>query len=374
MSQNELEKARQEINRIDDTILDALEERMQIAEQVARYKMQHGLPVLDPQREQAVIDNRSARARRAELPEGTAELFRVIMAMSRARQEELLAVLARDRHRDRIVAAYQGVPGAHSHLALQRMLGTDVEAQSYETFEAVFAAVESGDAAYGVLPIENSYAGSVLQVYDLLGKYAVHIVGERSVPIRHALCAVPGASMDTIAAVYSHEQALEQCQQFFRDHPGIRPHPFYNTAGAAQFVAQQADPTLAAISSAHAAAIYGLDVLMTDLETSKDNTTRFLLIAARPYVGRDANKALVRFTLAHAPGTLAQAMTHFASHGLNMTKIESRPVHDRNFEYAFYVDFEGAGVGPLVRRAIEDDSTVFADLHVLGIYKKERAQ
>lgn len=373
MEQNELDKARQDINRVDDMILDALEERMQVAERVARYKVEHGLPILDPQREQAVIDNRTARANRAGLPDGTDELFRVIMAMSRARQEQLLAVLAEHRTPERLVAAYQGVPGAHSHFALQRMLGAGIETQHYETFEAVFAAVERGDAAYGVLPIENSYAGSVLQVYDLLGRYAVHIIGERSVPIRHALCAAPGASMETIRTVYSHEQALEQCARFFREHPNIEPRPYYNTAGAAQFVSEQDAPEFAAISSTHAAAIYGLDVLMTDLESSSENTTRFILIASRPYVGRDANKALVRFTLAHAPGTLAQAMTHFSSYGLNMTKIESRPVHERNFEYAFYVDFEGAGVGPLVRRAIEEDSTLFADLHVLGIYKKDRS-
>lgn len=370
---NELELVRQDINRIDNAILDALEERIQLADRVARYKMQHELPILDPRREQSIIESCSARARDAGLPEGTADLFRIIMRMSRERQEQVLISLAADSANGEVIAAYQGVPGANSHLALQSMLGEDIQTRAYETFEGVFAAVEGGEAAYGVLPIENSYTGSVLQVYDLLGRYAVYIVGERSIPIRHSLSVLPGTAMEDIRAVYSHEQALGQCAQFFREHTQIEARPFYNTAGAAQFVAQKKDPTLAALANEHAAATYGLEVLLAEVETSKENETRFLLIAARPYRGRDANKALVRFTLAHTPGSLAQALTHFASYGLNMAKIESRPVHHRNFEYVFYADFEGPGVGPLVRRAIEEDSVLFSDTRILGVYRKDRS-
>lgn len=374
MSENDLEKARKDINRIDEQILDALEERMEVAGRVARYKMRHALPVLDPQREQAVIDNRTARAQAAGLPAGTAELFRIIMRMSRSRQEEILAQLAAEKELGTAKAAYQGVPGANSHLALVRFLGEDIEAIHFDTFEDVFQAVESGSAAYGVLPIENSFTGSVLQVYDLLGQYAVYVVGERSLPISHALVGVPGASLANIRTVLSHEQALAQCARFFKDHPQISGQPYYNTAGAAKFVSEQKDPQTAALANPYAAHIYGLRVLIPEAATSPNNTTRFILISARPYGGSDANKALVRFTLAHAPGTLAQALSHFASYGLNMAKIESRPVHERNFEYAFYADFEGPGVAPLIHRAVEGDASIFADLRILGIYRKQKTE
>lgn len=370
MSENELEQARLRINRIDDQILEALDTRMRVAEDVARYKAAHRLPILDAAREQEVMRDRVERSRERGLPEGAEELFRIILRMSRERQDRVMHELSGDSEDAPIRAGYQGVPGANSHLALQNMLGESIDAQSFASFEDVFAAVQNGDVAYGILPVENSYTGSVMQVYDLLGKYDVQIIGECSLPIRHALAAVPGACLEDIAAVYSHEQALRQCAEFFGEYPKIEARPFYNTAGAAQYVAEQNDASVAAICNEHAAKTYGLEVLLSDIEASQHNTTRFLLIAAQPYHGSDATRALLRFTLAHEPGSLAQALTHFASYGLNMTKIESRPAVDRNFEYVFYVDFEGVGVGAMVLRALEGAAPLFADVSILGVYPK----
>lgn len=368
---SELEHAREEIDRLDSKIIDAIAERMDVAGRVAQYKLEHDMPVLDAAREQAVIDDRKAQARSFGLPDGTEELFRTIIRMSRERQEQMLERYAAERSSEMPGAAYQGVPGANSHLALVQFLGEEAAAQNCDTFEDVFQAVESGEVMYGVLPIENSFAGSVTQVYDLLGRHDVHIAGERSVHVNHALMGLPGTRIEDIRTVYSHEQALEQCAGFLASHPGIEPRTYYNTAGAAKFVAGQKDSSVAAFANEHAARIYGLDILVPEAATSPDNTTRFILISARPYQGRDANKAALRFTLAHAPGSLAHALGHFASYGLNMIKIESRPVRDRSFEYAFYADFEGPDVGRILRRALDDDTTLLADSRILGVYRKQ---
>ena len=360
---NELTEARQRIDQLDRKLLELISERMEVAEDVAAYKDEHGLPVLDEQREQQLIEDRAIRAADLGLPEGTGELFQILLRMSRARQQEMLGKAGVPRK-----AAFQGVRGANSHMALVRFVGEEMESIACSTFEEVFQRVSSSEAAYGVLPIENSFAGSVVQVLDLLSAYDVHVVGEKSLPIDHMLASVPGADLTTIRKVYSHEQAIAQCAAFFHENPQMEPKPFYNTAGAAEFVAQSADPARAALCSEYAAELYGLQILEPFVNSSRDNTTRFILVASKPYSGKDANKACLTFSLAHQSGPLARALTHFSAHGLNMVKIESRPLKDRNFEYRFYVDFEGSGVREKLDAAIQEDSTLFSDLRVLGAY------
>lgn len=360
---SELTEARQKIDALDRRLLELISERMEVAEAVAAYKNEHGLPVLDEQREQQLIEDRATRAATLGLPDGTDALFEVLLRMSRARQEETIGRAGTPRQ-----AAFQGVRGANSHMALVRFLGEEMESVACSTFEDVFRKVAAGEVAYGVLPIENSFAGSVVQVLDLLYSYSVYIVGEKSLPIDHMLAAVPGADLTTIRKVYSHEQAIAQCASFFAENPQMEPHPFYNTAGAAEFVAGSGDPAKAALCSEYAADLYGLQILEPSVNSSRDNTTRFLLLADKPYSGSDANKASLTFTLAHQSGTLARALTHFSQHGLDMVKIESRPLPDRNFEYRFFVDFEGAGVRDKLERAIREESVLFRDLRVLGAY------
>lgn len=362
----DLEKARQRIDETDRKLLDLLAERMQIAEDVAAYKTAHGLPVLDEVREQRVLQDRTAAAQQRGLPDGIHDVFRAIMRMSRQYQRDLLVRESQPGRR----AAFQGVPGANSHLALVEFLGDNIDAMACETFEEVFRAVERGEAAYGVMPIENSFAGSVVQVYDLLAAFEVFIIAEKQLRIDHMLVGLPGTELEDIHTVYSHEQALAQCSEFFRAHPQIVQHPYYNTAGAAKFVSEQQDQSCAALANSCAAQLYDLEILEETVNTSRENTTRFILIASQPYRGTDANKATVTFRLAHQPGALAEALTHFASHGLNMVKIESRPLRDRNFEYNFYVDFEGREVRPKLERAIQEDSLLFSDIRILGVFKK----
>lgn len=362
---NELTDARQRIDAVDRELLALVQKRMAIAEDVAAYKQQHGLPVLDEQREQQVIAERAARAAALGLPEGSEDLFRTLIRMSRLRQEETIQQADVPRR-----AAFQGVKGANSHMAVAAFLGEEMEGLPVPTFENVFESVASGESAYGVLPVENSYAGSVVQVLDLLQAYDVYVVGEKSLPIDHALCALPGTDFDDIRTVYSHEQALAQCREFFREHPQMEEQPFFNTAGAAEYVSGSGDHTKAALCNTYAARLYGLDVLVPSANTSRDNTTRFILIASRPYGGSDADKASVTFSLAHRPGSLAQALAHFSAHGLNMVKIESRPLKERNFEYRFYCDFEGDGVRDRLEAAIRAGNVLFSDIRVLGAYVK----
>lgn len=362
---NKLAEARHRIDAVDKQLLELIRERMDIAEDVAVYKSEHGLPVLDERREQQVVDDRVGRAAGLGLPEGAGDVFRTLIRMSRERQEEMIGRSDAPRR-----AAFQGVRGANSHLALVRFLGGDMESASYATFEEVFEAVSSGEAVYGVLPIENSFAGSVVQVLDLLQTHDVHIIGEKSLPIDHMLAALPGTDVNCLRTVYSHEQAIAQCASFFRDNPQIEAQPYYNTAGAAEYVAASGDPTKAALCNEYAAQLYGLEILQPSVNTSRDNTTRFILIAAKPYAGGDADKASVSFGLAHQPGSLAQALTHFSAHGLNMVKIESRPLKDRSFEYRFYCDFEGAGVRDRLEEAIKAESVLFSDVRLLGAYVK----
>lgn len=362
---DKLAEARQRIDAVDRQLLDLIRERMDIAEDVAAYKNEHGLPVLDERREQQVVDDRVGRAAGLGLSPDVEDVFRTLLRMSRERQEMLLGRTDVPRQ-----AAFQGVRGANSHLALVKFLGAEMDSTPYATFEEVFQAVSSGEAVYGVLPIENSFAGSVVQVLDLLQAYDVHIIGEKSLPIDHMLAALPGTELDCIRTVYSHEQAIAQCSSFFRDNPQIEAHPFYNTAGAAEFVAESQDPTMAALCNEHAAQLYGLEILQPSVNSSRDNTTRFILISAKPYAGPDADKASLSFGLAHQPGSLAQALTHFSAHGLNMVKIESRPLKDRNFEYRFYCDFEGAGVRDKLEAAIRAENVLFSDVRLLGAYVK----
>lgn len=363
---SELEAARQRIDEVDRKLLDLIAERMHIAEDVAAYKRAHGLPVLDEVREQRVLSDRAFAAANRGLPDGIQDVFRAIMRMSRRYQRDLAAETAAAGRR----AAFQGVPGANSHMALREFLGDNIETEACETFEDVFRAVESGQAAYGVLPIENSFAGSVIQVYDLLNAFEVFIIAEKHLRIDHLLIGQPEARIEDIRVVYSHEQALAQCSDYFRAHPQMEQRTWYNTAGAAKYVSEQGDISCGALANACAAELYGLTVLDAAVTNSTENTTRFILIAARPYSGRDANKAVVSFRLAHHPGALAEVLTHFAAHGLNMVKIESRPLRDRNFEYNFYVDFEGRDVRPKLEQAVKEESLLFSDFRILGVFAK----
>ncbi|MGL6175259.1 MAG: prephenate dehydratase [Cellulosilyticaceae bacterium] len=237
---------------------------------------------------------------------------------------------------------FQGVPGSFSEAAtLGFFKGIDYTYRCYTTFEQVLQAVSQGEVAYGVLPIENSFTGEVLEVYDLLNAYNLHVIGEQVVKVEHSLLGIKGASIDTVTQVYSHPQALSQCNQFLSEHEAFKSVPYHNTAMATQYVAQAKDAHKAAIGSKRAAHLYGLDILEEDIANTKDNYTRFIVIGKYIQIDEKCDKVSIVFTTKHESGALYSVLSHFAYNGVNLLKIHSRPRRNKSWHYIFFVDLEG---------------------------------
>jgi prephenate dehydratase len=270
-------------------------------------------------------------------------------------------------------AAFQGIHGAYSELAVRQMLGRKVTTLPCATFEDVFDAVERGRADRGVIPIENSLAGSIHENYDLLLARRLHIVGETHLRVEHVLLAHPRATLAGIRTVRSHPQALAQCNAFFRAHRRLRPEPFFDTAGAAESVAREGDRAVAAIAGSHAAKLYGLRILKRNIGNAGNNFTRFLAIARSPWKGRRGTrtKSSIAFTpAANRPGILFHILGVFALRDIDLLKIESRPDPRTPFEYLFYIDLAGSPAEPRVERALEHLREVVSHLRVLGTYER----
>lgn len=368
---NELEGLRKQIDQIDQTIVHAFEQRLQLAEKVADYKIKNNMAVLDSAREKELLKKREAMLQDASLKKDVRHLFELLMNISRNRQQGIIDENQQKCRMDATgVVGYQGVKGAYSEQALDQYFSADVTKKAFASFDEVFSAIDLGEIEYGVVPIENSYAGSVAQVYDLFHEHALYIVGEFLLKIEHALLGIPGSQLYKIKRVYSHEQGLAQCADFLKEHKNWELYPYYNTAASAQLVFEQQDESLAAIASKYAAEAFNLEVLQDNISSSGENTTRFVILKKTPYQGLDANKASVCFTLEHKTGSLARVLNIFAEYGLNMVKIESRPMRLRNFEYLFYVDFEGEEVAAKVEEAKKKAQGLFSEYRLLGSYRK----
>ena len=333
----DLSACRAEIDAIDAQLVALFEQRMRVSRDVVRYKHAHHMDILDASREQAVLASRAAQVSEDALRQPATELFREIMRLSREEQRRCLDELCSGRR-----VAYSGVPGAFGESAVIAFFGEDCERVSMRTFEEVFSAVAGGEVKYGVVPVENSSSGAINDVYDLMGRYSCHIVGEQLVRVEHCLLGVPGAKLEDIAAVYSHEQGFAQCPVFLAQHPDWVTTPYFNTAIAAQHVAQMGDVRCAAIASRLAARHYGLDVLVPDIHSFDSNHTRFLVVSSSPTAIGVPDKATLTFTVRHERGTLMRALSSFVALGMNLTHIESRPLHESNWEYRFYVDLTGS--------------------------------
>ena len=278
-------------------------------------------------------------------------------------------------HVDGAVVAYQGERGAYGERAIRHWFTGDVKALPVPEFPNVFEAVLEGRAAFGIVPIENSLTGSIHQNYDLLLQYPdIRIVGEQKIRIEHNLIALPQAKVEDIRRVYSHPQGLAQCSRFLDEHPRWERVAFYDTAGAARFVAEKASPENAAIASAEAAAVYGLSVLRQGLETNVQNYTRFFVIAREADMPaatspREKGKASLSFSVADQPGALFKALQVLAEQGLNMKKLESRPILGKPWQYLFYIDVDLPADPAVLERCVEKLSAVTEDLRVLGTYR-----
>ena len=328
-----LQEARMMINDIDSRMASLFVQRMRAAEMVAQYKKTNGMPIYDAEREEAVIRNGSARVEDEILREYYIDFMRNTMAVSRRYQHRLLQGMK---------VAYSGTEGAFAHIASHKLF-PDAEKLAYGDFKAAYDAVVSGDCDAAVLPLENSYAGEVGQVTDLMFSGPLYVNHIMPLSITHDLLAVEGATMDSVKTVVSHPQALAQCDDFIRAH-GYAQLPYTNTALAAQYVAERNDPTVAAIASGDSAARYGLKPLAEAINHSQVNTTRFAVFSKSENrnVGRQhgAHFILV-FTVRNEAGSLAQALNIIGAHGFNMRTLRSRPMGELLWQYYFYVEAEG---------------------------------
>ncbi len=264
---------------------------------------------------------------------------------------------------------FHGEPGSFSEMAAIDFFGEGVRAGGQRQFEDSFQAVTSGRADYAVLPIENSSTGAIRQVYDLLAKYDCFIVGETSVRVSQNLAAVPGTSLDQIRTVYSHEQGLFQCEEFLNAHPDWRRIPQSDTAGSAKLVAEKKDPSRAAICSERAASIYGLEILAPAINSNSLNTTRFVVVSPKMELRPGRDKIIISLKTRHESGSLHEVLTIFTVRGLNLVRLESRPIPGHNWEYMFFIEFTGdltgTGMDDVVRLLSESTS----ELRIYGNIK-----
>lgn len=374
----DLLELRDEIDSIDTEIVALFERRMGISQEVAEYKISVGKPVFDKEREQSKLKNLSEKVHTDFLKMGVQELFEQIMSISRKRQYQLLTehgkieqtefseVEKLDYKNAKIV--FQGTEGAYSQLALKEYFGDNTDSWHVDTWRDAMEAIKKGEADYAVLPIENSSAGIVSENYDLLVEYDNCIVGEQIIKIDHALLALHGATKEDITDIYSHPQALMQCGKYLESHREWEKHSYKNTAMASQKVKEDGKLHKAAIGSKLNADIYALQVLEEAIQDNKNNYTRFIIVTGKKVFEKDAKKISICFEIPHESGSLYHKLSHFIYNGLNMNKIESRPVPDKTWEYRFFVDFEGNLNDAAVQNALRGLKEETTRLKILGNY------
>lgn len=379
---DDLQTLRRDIDAIDRQLVELFRQRMDVTRKVGEYKRSQGVPVLDQERERQVLQNKGELAGE-ELRPAVVTLYQTIMALSRRQQRDLMGQgldnpglrrwqKAQDNQRPPVAAprvVYQGVPGAYSEQAALNFFGEGTGTAGLEQFEDCFLALREGRADYAVLPIENSSTGAIRQIYDLLTQYECYVVGETTVRVEHCLMAPKGAALNTITHVYSHEQGLFQCERYLNAHPNWKQVPQADTAGSAQMVADSGDITKAAICSARAAELYGLTILARAINHNSHNTTRFVVVSPRLELRPGADKISTLFVLPHEAGSLHEVLTVFAVHGLNMVKLESRPLPEQSWQYMFFLEFTGAPDDPAVSDVLHELAQTTGEFRVLGWFQ-----
>ena len=343
----DLSEIRRDIDEIDSQLIDLFKRRMDCAKEVGYYKKERGIPILNQQREDEILAE--VQEKGGEHGAAARLLFTDILELSRALQHNIIGsgqalrqkiTSAREMPAAKgITVAYQGIKGANSYEALRRLF-PEADPICRKTFEDVFNAVDSGKATFGILPVENSTAGSVSAVYDLILKHRFYIVGALDMRVEHCLAGLKQATLEDIEIVWSHPQALSQCERYITKHE-LTAVPKANTAVAARDAAKEKRLNVAAICTPEAAHEYGLQIFERGLQDDPYNTTRFIVISKELYIAPDANKISLCFSLPHVKGSLYNLLCRFNSLGLNLTKIESRPAKGKDFEYLFYLDFTG---------------------------------
>lgn len=370
----DLTEIRAEIDKIDNELIELFKRRMDCSKAVGLYKKENNIAVLNQTRENEILD--VVEKKGGEYGSHARLLFSNIMELSRSLQhnivgsgkklrEDIVNVDSKMRTSD-VKVGYQGIKGANGHEATLRLF-PDCETVNYKTFSDVFNAVDTGEVAYGVLPVENSTAGSVSAVYDLILKHRFYIVNALDLPIDYCLAGLKQSEFSDIEKVWSHPQSISQCANYIAKN-NFEATPFENTAVAAREVAREKRLNVAAICSYKAAEEYGLKILDDHLQDDKDNTTRFIVISKTLCISENANKISLCFSLPHVTGSLYGLLCRFNSLGLNLTKIESRPRKGKEFEYLFYLDFAGNVHSNNVIELISQLSEEMPEFSFLGNY------
>ena len=355
----ELEAAREEIKYADRAMAELFVKRMRAVEDVAAYKKEHGLPVYDAAQEKRVLERSAAFVEDDMLRDYYIKFLEETMALSRAYQRRLL-------EGERI--AYSGVPGAFAHIAAKRIF-PDADQVAFSSFDEAYGAVVSGEADAAVLPIENSYAGEVGPVLDLMYGGSLHVTGIYSLPVTQNLLGVAGAKLSDIKTVISHPQALSQCEGYIKK-MGWRAIPATNTAVAAKEAAESGDLSVAAIASAETAELYGLKVLESEINENAENTTKFAVFSRSENTGRNKkeNKFILVFTTKHIAGALSRAINVIGEAGFNMLCIRSRPAKEAAWKYYFYVEAEGDETSEAGKKMLGELEGVCESIKVVGHY------
>lgn len=366
-----LEESRQRINEIDETLMKLFEERMEIVKDVATYKAIHNLPIFHPQREDEVIEKNSGRVTNKNLKPYAEAFLQALMDISKKYQCQHIGLREVPLSKSgEVKVGFQGVPGSFSEEALIHYFGEEYKHAHYQTFQDVFEALKYKEITYGILPIENSSTGSITQIYDLLKQYDFYIVGETKIKIEQHLLGHAGAEIKGIEEIYSHEQGFSQSSDYLKRLVGCKQIPYHNTAISAKYVSESKDRKKAAIGSRRAAALYGLEVLEESINNARANYTRFVIVGTELESNALCNKMTMVFTLHNEAGSLYEQLSLFKQAGINMIKIESRPVGDGSFSYFFYIDIDGHVEDENVKRTLEEVARHTQSFRLLGCYKK----
>ena len=377
-----LEELRAEIDTIDDSLLQDFAQRMNVVGQIGLEKKSEGLPTLDPAREREKLADIVAKLP-PEMEQYGYTLWSMLFEISRSYQSSLNpqpSALRKDIERaiadtqplfpPAATVACQGVEGAYSQLACEKLF-KHPQVMYFKTFESVFSAIENGFCDYAVLPLENSTAGSVKEIYDLmLSHSSFKIVRSTRLKVDHNLVAKKGTKMSDIKEIFSHPQAISQCAKFLDAMPGVKITACENTAAAAEAVAKSERTDVAAISSYNCVELYGLERLAADIQDRSNNYTRFICISKKLEIYPGADKTSLMLVLPHRPGALYQILGRFYALGMNLIKLESRPLPDREFEFMFYFDLETSVYSAEFIRLVDDLDAICEEFQYLGSYSE----
>ena len=377
----ELQDYRKKIDEIDAQLTALFTERMQTAAQIAAYKKEHALSVLDAGRERQKLSE-IAKLAGEEFEDAAMSLYSLIFELSRGYQSRLLGtnvelpkkIEAAIQNTPQLfppkaIVACQGVEGAYSQQACEKLFRTP-NVFYFSTFDAVFSAIEQGFCQYGIIPLENSTAGSVNKVYDLMTKHSFSIVRSVRLKIDHALLALPGAKLGEIKEIYSHEQAISQCSQFLQSLGDVKIIRCENTAAAAKFVAESGRRDIAALAARSCVGLYGLECLQSSVQDQGNNYTRFICISKNLEIYPGADRTSLMMVLPHKPGSLYKVLSRFYALGVNLNKLESRPMPERNFEFMFYFDLDTSVYSPQFIQLMGELQSISEEFAYLGSYSE----